>query len=121
MATYMVCDGDGYALTDGLQEHEARQVAQRMADNRLESVFLSENDSEDIGEEFEPNTNDPVVKARMALEEWDADEAEVAEVSAIFAAIYERAPVADEDASSMIYAAKDVLDPAAAVRLNKVI
>lgn len=54
MATYMVCDGDGYALTDGLQEHEVRQVAQRMANNRGESVWLSKDNDSGMGEEIEP-------------------------------------------------------------------
>ena len=58
MATYMICDGDGYALTDGLQEHECRRVAQAMADDRGESVWLSENDSDDMGEEFEPKDDE---------------------------------------------------------------
>jgi hypothetical protein len=55
MATYMVCDADGYALTDGLQEHEARAVAQRMADSRGERVWLSAHGEDGEGEEFEPS------------------------------------------------------------------
>jgi hypothetical protein len=121
MTTYMICDGDGYALTDGLQEHEARRVAQQKANDRLESVWLSESGSEEEGEEFEPNPKDPVVKARMALEEWEPDEAASAEIAQIFVAIYEREPATDEDAASMIYAAKDVITAAEAARLNKVI
>jgi len=54
---YMVCNEDGYALTDGLQEHEARRVAQEMADWRGKSVWLSAHgsDVDDLGEEFSPN------------------------------------------------------------------
>ena len=54
MTTYMVCDGNGNALTDGLQDHEAAQVAQRMANSRSESVWLSESDSDGMGKEFRP-------------------------------------------------------------------
>jgi hypothetical protein len=52
--TYMVCDGNGNQITDGLQEHEARQVAQCIANSRGESVWLSASDSSEMGEEFEP-------------------------------------------------------------------
>ena len=121
MTTYMVCDEDGYALTDGLQEHEAKQVAQSIADRRLESVWLSESDSDGMGEEFEPNKNDPVVKARMTLAEWDADEASEDEIAELFAAIYGHKPDADDDAVDMIFAAKDVLEKDEAERVNKVI
>jgi len=54
--TYMMCDENGYELADGIQEHEARQVAQRTANDRGESVWLSESGSADMGEEFEPDT-----------------------------------------------------------------
>lgn len=53
MATYMVCDGHGNALTDGLQDHNARQVAQRIANRRSDSVWLSAHGSDDA-EEFVP-------------------------------------------------------------------
>ena len=39
-ATYGVDDGDGNAITDGLQAHDAEQVAQKIADERGESVYL---------------------------------------------------------------------------------
>lgn len=52
--TYMVCDGNGNALTDGLQEHEAYTVAQRMANGRGESVWLSAHDDDSMGEEIKP-------------------------------------------------------------------
>ena len=55
MAIYMISDGDGNALTDGVQWHEARQMAQRIANNRGESVWLSESGNpDDEGEEFKP-------------------------------------------------------------------
>ncbi len=50
MTTYMICDGDGNALTCGVQEHELRQVARRMANSRGESVWVSADDSESISE-----------------------------------------------------------------------
>jgi hypothetical protein len=55
--TYMVCDEDGYALTDGLQEHDAREVAQRMANERGESVWLSRSGSDGMGDEIVPVVN----------------------------------------------------------------
>lgn len=54
MTTYMVCDGNGNAITDGLQEHEAERVAQAIADRRHESVWLSQSGDEDMGEQFDP-------------------------------------------------------------------
>ena len=52
--TYMVCDGNGNQITDGLQQHEAHRVAKRIANSRGESVWLSENTSPDMGEEIAP-------------------------------------------------------------------
>lgn len=54
MATYMICDQDGYEITDGLQEQEAAQVAQCIADEQGESVWLSESGSKGMGERFRP-------------------------------------------------------------------
>lgn len=54
MSTYMVCNAEGYAETDGLQEHEARMVAQRIANDKGESVWLSQSDSDEMGEEIVP-------------------------------------------------------------------
>ena len=123
MTTYMVCDEDGYALTDGLQGpeicDEARKVAQSIANQRLESVWLSPSDSSELGEEFEPDEDDAVVAARLALREWEPDEATEADIAAVFAAIYERPPEIDEDAVGLIYAAQVTADEAA--RINKVI
>lgn len=47
MTTSMVCDGNGFAITEGLQEHEARSVAQSIANRRGESVWLVTDDSEE--------------------------------------------------------------------------
>ncbi len=76
----MVCDGEGYALTDGLEDHrvsnQAERVAQRLANERGESVWLSWSsdggeDDEYSGEgvEFEPEEED---------EEEEEDDTEVA-------------------------------------------
>ena len=66
MATMMICDGDGNSITDGLESHlvsdQAVQMAQRIATERGESVWLSWSsdesgeDDEYAGEgvEFEP-------------------------------------------------------------------
>lgn len=113
--TYMVCDGDGYALTDGLQDHDAARVAQSIANQRLQSVWLSESDSEEMGEEFSPDEDDPIVAARMQLEAWDPDDARddagrQSTINDVFHAIYERWPESDDDALDEIYAARDSLD-----------
>jgi hypothetical protein len=121
MKTYMVCDGDGYALTDGLQEHEATRVAQSIANHRLESVWLSENDSESMGEEIEPDTSDPIIEARLALADWDVDHASSEEIAQVFEAIYERPADSDDIPVDLIYAAADVLTKDEAERINKVI
>ena len=106
MTTYMVCDGHGNALTDGLQEYEAESVAQLIANTLWESVWLSASDSEDM-DEFEPEDGNPVGSARAALEDWDSEDED--EIGEVFAAIYGGAPSDDEDAFSMIFAAVDVL------------
>jgi hypothetical protein len=56
MQTYIVRDKDGNTLADGIQEREASQVAQRIANRLGESVWLSASDSQDRREEFEPTT-----------------------------------------------------------------
>lgn len=38
--TYAIDDGDGNEITAGLQGHNARQVAQRLANERGEPVYL---------------------------------------------------------------------------------
>ena len=40
MTTYGIANQDGHPLTDGLDEHEARRIAQNMANERGESVEL---------------------------------------------------------------------------------
>jgi hypothetical protein len=39
---YAIDDGDGNELTSGLQPHIARKIAQRLANERGESVYLYE-------------------------------------------------------------------------------
>ena len=55
MTTYMICDQDGYALTDGLQSHEVRQIAQEMASEREEPVWFSQSDASEMGIRVNPN------------------------------------------------------------------
>lgn len=50
----IICDGDGYELCAGLGGDEARRAAQEEADERGESVWLSEEGSAEMGEEFVP-------------------------------------------------------------------
>lgn len=54
---YMVCDGDGTMICDGLQEHNARKIAQEWANDLHQSVWLSAHGSEDR-EEFAPDVED---------------------------------------------------------------
>jgi hypothetical protein len=39
---YMICDGDGNAITDGVQQHEIAGMAQRIADERGETVYVGD-------------------------------------------------------------------------------
>lgn len=120
MTIYMIRDGNGDALTDGLQDHEAARIAQRMANDRGESVWLSEHSSEDTGEEFRPSTEARnLAKAREALDAWDAEDDD--EIAAVFRAIYERDPGDNDDAVSGIYAARGVLTIAEAKRVLAVL
>jgi hypothetical protein len=59
MTNYAIDDGDGNRLTAGLQEHNAEQVAQRMANERGESVYLYETGVDEDGEylEIAPNAD----------------------------------------------------------------
>jgi len=61
---YMICDGNGYALTSGVQEHEIEAMAQSMATQRGESVWVSTmvSDEDDIGNEYEPQTKADVTE-----------------------------------------------------------
>lgn len=54
---YAVDDGEGNELTTGLGEHEARKVAQRMADDAGKSVYLYEVGSSEEPEEFTPTAD----------------------------------------------------------------
>lgn len=44
--TYSIDDGDGNQLTTGLQEHEVREVAQRLANSLGETVYVYSEGSE---------------------------------------------------------------------------
>ncbi len=58
MSPMMIVDAHSNAITRGLQGPEvsdqARQVAQRLADERGESVWLVREGGEEEGEEFTP-------------------------------------------------------------------
>jgi hypothetical protein len=69
-----------------------------------------------VDAEPETETDDPVERAKAALQDWDEDESQVADM---FRAVYERDPDEDEDAVSLIYAAP--LDAAEAARVLAVL
>lgn len=81
MTVYMILDSNGSALTTGLQgpeiSDEATQIAQRMADERGESVWLASAEGDDEGEEFEPRLY--VVVAHLADGQIFDDEAHLGE------------------------------------------
>lgn len=55
MTNYMIMDGDGNEITCGVQEHEIDAMAQRIATERGESVWYSdESDPDDQGKEVAP-------------------------------------------------------------------
>jgi hypothetical protein len=54
MRMYLISDKDGNALADGVQEQNARQIAQRIANRLGESVRLSASDARGAGEEVKP-------------------------------------------------------------------
>jgi hypothetical protein len=110
MPTYSVIDGNGGMLRYGLQERAAREAAQREANSRLESVWLTT--------EIIPDEKDPVVQAKRALRAWDPADAEFHEISAIFTAIFGRAPT-DEDAPEWIRTAP--IGTAEALRLKGIL
>ena len=58
MTTYMICTSNGRPLSEGLQEHEPERIAPRRANERGESVWLSETDSDGMGVEFAPEEDD---------------------------------------------------------------
>lgn len=55
--TYSIDDGHGQQITTGLQGYDAaRAVAQRLADERGESVYLYSDDHDSESEEVGPTT-----------------------------------------------------------------
>jgi hypothetical protein len=60
MTTYGIDTGDGNQITAGLPEHTARETAQRIADERAETVYLYEiprdEDDDTEAEEIKPRT-----------------------------------------------------------------
>jgi hypothetical protein len=57
MMIYLICDEDGHAISDDVQEHEVRQKAQRLANQRRKSVWIYPSDDAGrtaLGEEVEP-------------------------------------------------------------------
>ena len=56
MKTYSIDDGNGNQLTTGLSEHEAHATAQRIANDRGETVYLYEDGGE--YEAIEPTEDD---------------------------------------------------------------
>lgn len=61
MTTWMICDADGFALTDGLQgpevSDEAYDIAQEYADERGEEVTLCRSDGTGDDIIFRPSNN----------------------------------------------------------------
>lgn len=61
MMFYVICDEDGHAITDDVQEHEVRQTAQRLANQRGKSVWIYPSDDDGrtaLGEEVKPEAED---------------------------------------------------------------
>ena len=57
MSTYAIDDEHGNRITGGLQEHEARKTAQRIANKREATVYLYEDTEDgDDPEAIEPET-----------------------------------------------------------------
>jgi hypothetical protein len=57
MMFYVICDEDGHGLTDDVEPHEVRQMAQRIANQRGKSVWIYSSDDAgrtEMGEEVEP-------------------------------------------------------------------
>ncbi len=55
MANYSIDDGNGDQLTTGLSEHDVWTVAQRLANERGESVWVYEDGSDEELTEVEPD------------------------------------------------------------------
>lgn len=69
MTTYSIDDGHGTRLTTGLQPHEAHRVAQRMADDRHETIYLYAGDEDYTAIEPRGATADATI--RRLLSELD--------------------------------------------------
>ncbi len=55
MTTYMILDGDGDKITDGVQEYEAKRMAQEIADQRDETVWIyGPDDTDATAERIDP-------------------------------------------------------------------
>lgn len=63
---YAIDDGNGNQITAGLQEHDARQVAQQIADERGESVWLYEIGLGDDRDDEEPESEEIVPQVSEA-------------------------------------------------------
>lgn len=74
MANYGISDDDGNQITNGLQTHVARQTAQRMADERDESVWLWQDGCEDDDEKFSPRSHDAQVEILIGTPNGDVIE-----------------------------------------------
>lgn len=60
---------------------------------------------------------DAIAAANDALDQWEPDEADEAEIADVFAALFGREPDENDDPVSDIYAARPALDAAEAERL----
>lgn len=72
-----------------------------------------------------PDRNETATAAAAALEDWDIDAADNGDVIAVFTAIYERSPDAEDgdiaDLVSTIFAARDHLTAEEAARVLAVL
>jgi hypothetical protein len=68
MTNYSIDDGHGNAITAGLSAQTARQVAQRIANSRGESVYMYEDGSDADAEEIAPAPTMPTKKSAAQLQ-----------------------------------------------------
>lgn len=55
MTTYMIIDGDGDKITDGVQQYAVERIAQRIADQRGEAVWVyGPDDTDATAERIDP-------------------------------------------------------------------
>ena len=71
MTTYAIDDQHGNLLTTGLQEHDARRTAQRMADSRRATVYLYALDPE-TAEDVDESAYTVITPAVPASDDDDA-------------------------------------------------